>query len=238
MAAAGFGGAPGGIYVSTDGGYTWSITGAFGGSANACWSLSASSTLMAGMGDLSGGIVKCVYSTNGGSAWSYTATLPFSITSGAPTVDVVGNRLIVCDGNSGQVGYSDDLGNTWAVVSIPGVIQQQGSAALRSAVLSGAITSMHSGLIAVSNEGAGWSLPASQPFSDGNCFGFAVLGNVAIAVGNDNTSTHTIAWAYMSAPPTRQYPRDDNLALGAVRQSGRSTSLQNSIRQGSAGTYS
>jgi hypothetical protein len=39
-------------------------------------------------------------------------------------------------------------------------------------------------------------------------------------------------------PPTRQYPRDDNLALGAVRQAGRSTSLQNSIRQGSAGTYS
>jgi DNA-binding beta-propeller fold protein YncE len=43
------------------------------------------------------------------------------------------------------------------------------------------------------------------------------------------------------APPTRQKPRDDNLALGAVRQrvgKGQPSSVQNSYRQGFAGTYS
>lgn len=41
--------------------------------------------------------------------------------------------------------------------------------------------------------------------------------------------------------PTRQKPRDDNLGLGAVRQGpgkGRSSSVQNSNRQGTRGTYS
>jgi YVTN family beta-propeller protein len=44
-----------------------------------------------------------------------------------------------------------------------------------------------------------------------------------------------------SAPPTRQKPRDDNLALGAPRQrvgKGQPSSTQNSYRQGFAGTYS
>lgn len=63
------------------------------------------------------------------------------------------------------------------------------------------------------------------------------------SVGFDDVASLTLVFgaAFGKAPPTRQKPRDDNLALGAVRQGagkGRSSSVQNSNRQGTAGTYS
>jgi hypothetical protein len=48
-------------------------------------------------------------------------------------------------------------------------------------------------------------------------------------------------WTLPSAPPTRQFPRDDNLALGTVRQADTGpgpSSVQFSKRTGVRGTYS
>lgn len=47
-------------------------------------------------------------------------------------------------------------------------------------------------------------------------------------------TTPGVAILGTTIPPTRQFPRDDNLAVGSARQSSRSSSAQNSIRQGRA----
>jgi hypothetical protein len=167
---------------------------------------------------------------------------------GAPLLDaalVVGSRIYIAGGGTvgGTVVYSDDLGNTWAGGPIPGatgflrtLISASGS------LYAGVASTPDQAAIAASvDAGAHWTvLPSdAQPFPGGSSEmnALAAHGGVLVAGGLSTVGQHSLAYATPVVPPTRQYPRDDNQALGSVRQ-GRSSSVQGSIRQGWRGTYS
>lgn len=88
--------------------------------------------------------------------------------------------------------------------------------------------------------GTNWNYTLQTWGNDGfGTYLFSFTRDTTFSNGNVLSSAPYLwAGAGTGAPPTRQYPRDDNLALGSVRQGGRSTSLQNSGRQGWRGTYS
>jgi hypothetical protein len=249
----------GGLVVSTDGGATWATpaggqpypSGAGGGGLTlpgVCEAVSASGTLAAAIGVAGTTSFYFVSYSTDGQTWTQTATFPpipiFSGTHLAPySIAVVGSRIIV----GGQTGlpsiclaYSDDLGTTWTSVFPSGSTGAVTALAYTpKGLLVAYSTGTSQGLIGVSaDNGATWTTPASQPFSGASCMALSSIGGTLLAGGAVPVpnSLHAIA-SSAGLPPTRQFPRDDNLALGAVRQAGRSTSLQNSIRQGSAGTY-
>lgn len=103
------------------------------------------------------------------------------------------------------------------------------------------------GSMAITPDGKTLWAPGVDQFGE---FGFLYLISTVtdtvvdvITLGSASTVVpYAIAMAIPSgAPPTRQKPRDDNLALGAPRQrvgKGQPSSTQNSYRQGFAGTYS
>jgi hypothetical protein len=84
---------------------------------------------------------------------------------------------------------------------------------------------------------------ANNTFADGlgNAFVIAPVGPPFPSFDVWRFTAQDVTLSPCQAPPTRQKPRDDNLALGAVRQAGTApgpSSVQHSKRVGVRGTYS
>lgn len=184
----------------------------------------------------------CYLTANGGASWTATGAAPPTFPQ-ATAIWVSGSKIVTGD-NSGGLYYSTDSGATWQTSTVSGFVPDGPKAIVKAgaALVMALNTAAHTGMIAVSPDGgASWTLNPSQPFQAAGADALTVDGNRLWAGGVDATQTRTIAYADLTAPPLRQFPRDDTLALGAVRQTAVNsgpTSRQASYRQGTTGTYS
>lgn len=165
-----------------------------------------------------------------------------------------GGRFVLVSSEVGQVATSTD-GLTWSAYSVSGLFIPKGIDYLNGHFLCAAGNEL-----AVSTDGLTWTLvdvsPADPgPFSwDGTNYWLVASNGLSLYKSADTNSwslvhnpweaggsqLQAVLGVTVGAPPVRQYPRDDNLALGAVRQRtgpGQSSSVQNSNRQGFSGTY-
>jgi photosystem II stability/assembly factor-like uncharacterized protein len=193
-----------GIFLSDDGGSTWTLGNAPGNMwlSVAC---SADGTTMAAVGP-------AVYvSTNSGATWYPTASPSGSYISIACSAD--GTRLIACTFSPGGVFTSTDTGATWTRANLTnldyfGVASSADGTKLAAAAHAGPIyRSLDSGIT--------WT-PMDAPYTNWYALASSADGNALVAASMDNNGTYlglVYTWQSIPAPRLNLAPSTGNLVL-------------------------